>query len=190
LNDSSLELVIAPRSVKHSSLLIHSSSLIRHWSLKTPRGVMRISAKAEYACLAMVELAANHEGSQPARVKAIAETHAIPQRFLVQILLQLKGAGLVVSLRGAAGGYQLARAPEEISLADIINATDRTPDPSERRASPKRRGSATQPNSPAARALHSIWQDIATEEQRLLRATTLTDLVRRTHQGTSHSYQI
>jgi Rrf2 family protein len=99
---------------------------------------MRVSAKAEYACLAMLELAGNYEGTNPVRVKAIADSHGIPQRFLVQILLQLKGAGLVASVRGASGGYQLARPPEEISLADIVNAIDRTPEPSQRRPSPKR----------------------------------------------------
>ena len=79
---------------------------------------MRISAKAEYACVAMLELAANYGEPQPVRIKAIADAQGIPQRFLVQILLQLKTAGLVASVRGASGGYQLARPPETISLAD------------------------------------------------------------------------
>ena len=60
---------------------------------------MRISAKAEYACIAMIELATSHGEPQPVRIKTIADNHGIPQRFLVQILLQLKGAGLVVSVR-------------------------------------------------------------------------------------------
>ena len=85
---------------------------------------MRISAKAEYACIAMLELAANYAEPQPVRIKAIADAHGIPQRFLVQILLQLKTAGLVASVRGAAGGYQLARPPDDITLADVINAID------------------------------------------------------------------
>src|SRR3984957_7672571 len=85
---------------------------------------MRVSAKAEYACVAMLELAANYTEPQPLRIKAIADSQGIPQRFLVQILLQLKTAGLVASVRGAAGGYQLARTPDSISLADIINAID------------------------------------------------------------------
>ena len=73
---------------------------------------MRISAKAEYACVAMLELAANCADAQPVRIKAIADAQGIPPRFLVQILLQLKTAGLVASVRGAQGGYQLARPPE------------------------------------------------------------------------------
>src|SRR6516164_11817244 len=105
---------------------------------------MRVSAKAEYACVAMLELAASHGDPQPVRIKTIADTHAIPQRFLVQILLQLKGAGLVTSVRGASGGYQLARPPHEISLADIINVIDRPPPP---------RAAVHASRSPAAQAV-------------------------------------
>lgn len=85
---------------------------------------MRLSAKADYACLAMLELAATMNATQPTRIKAIADTHQIPQRFLVQILLQLKTSGLVKSVRGASGGYNLARKPENISIADVIRAVD------------------------------------------------------------------
>src|SRR2546421_10062593 len=108
---------------------------------------MRVSAKAEYACIAMLELAACHGEPQPVRIKAIADSHAIPQRFLVQILLQLKGAGLVTSVRGASGGYQLARPPAEISLADIINVVDRAPAP---------RPAPLTPRSPAAQAVQCV----------------------------------
>ena len=59
---------------------------------------MRVSAKAEYACIAMLELAAHYRRNVPVRVKAVADAHGIPQRFLVQILLQLKGSGLVNSV--------------------------------------------------------------------------------------------
>src|SRR5687767_7381379 len=85
---------------------------------------MRISAKAEYACAAMLELAASHGSPQPVSIKAIADAHGLKARFLVQILIQLKTAGLVASVRGASGGYQLARAPEMITLAQVINAID------------------------------------------------------------------
>ena len=142
---------------------------------------MRISAKAEYACVAMIELATSHGGPQPVRIKAIADNHGIPQRFLVQILLQLKGAGLVVSVRGAAGGYQLARPPEEISLADIVSVVDRTAPPRQATASAR---------SPAAQALRRVWHDIRVQEETLLKNLTLADLVRRTQQPTGLSYQI
>jgi Rrf2 family protein len=143
---------------------------------------MRISAKAEYACIAMLELAANYNEPQPVRVKSIAETHGIPQRFLVQILLQLKSAGLVVSLRGALGGYQLARSPDRISLANVINAMDREP--------AIRPSVLPAPSSPAVQAIHGVWKEIQAREQRLLEELTLAELVRRTQQAGAFSYQI
>ena len=66
---------------------------------------MKVSAKTDYACLAMLELAAHYGSKEPLRIRTIADEHGIPSRFLVQILLQLKGAGFVASTRGAAGGY-------------------------------------------------------------------------------------
>src|SRR6185312_15284737 len=85
---------------------------------------MIVSAKTEYACIAVLELAARHASGEPVRIRDIAEAHGIPSRFLVQILLQLKSAGLVHSIRGAAGGYQLAREPEEITLLDVMTVVD------------------------------------------------------------------
>ena len=64
---------------------------------------MIVSAKTEYACIAVLELAARHGRGEPVRIRDIADAHGIPSRFLVQILLQLKTAGLVQSVRGAAG---------------------------------------------------------------------------------------
>jgi Rrf2 family protein len=143
---------------------------------------MKVSAKAEYACIAILELAASYGDPQPVRVKAIADAHAIPLRFLVQILLQLKGAGLVTSTRGAAGGYHLTRSPEKISLADIINVIDRNTAP--------RFDPAVLSSSPAVGAIRSVWQEIHAEEQRMLAEVTLADLVRRTQQSHEPMYQI
>src|SRR5437867_3520433 len=142
---------------------------------------MRVSAKAEYACLAMLELAANHAEPQPMRVKSIADAHRIPQRFLVQILLQLKAAGLVASIRGAAGGYQLARPPEEISLADVIHAIDHAP--------LARSVLLALPQSAEVQAVRAIWQEVQAEEQRILEDVTLAELIRRTHGSGALSYQ-
>ncbi len=144
---------------------------------------MRISAKAEYACVAMLELAANFGDPQPVRIKAIADAQGIPQRFLVQILLQLKTAGLVASVRGAAGGYQLARPPEAISLAAIINAID------DRTLTP-RSALGVSNRTPAVEALLAVWKEMQMEEHRLLQKLTLAELVRRSQQGNSLSYQI
>ncbi len=142
---------------------------------------MRVSAKAEYACIAMVELAANFGEPQPVRLKSIAEAHGIPQRFLVQILLQLKGIGLIVSVRGALGGYQLARRPEKISLVEIIHAID-APAPA--------RSSSEGASSPAVQAVRAVWRKVQAQEQRLLEETTLAELVRRSQPTSVSSYQI
>ena len=85
---------------------------------------MRISARAEYACLAVIELARTGSDGGPRRVKDIASAQGIPERYLVQILLQLKAVGLVHSARGSVGGYLLARPPESISVAEVITAID------------------------------------------------------------------
>src|SRR5947209_4513809 len=107
------------------------------------------SGKAEYACIAMLELAVRRSDPNPVRLKAIADMHNIPKRFLVQILLQLKAAGLVASTRGASGGYHLGRQPEVITLGDIIAVIDRSENPAELRS-----GGADP--SPLARAVHGV----------------------------------
>jgi Rrf2 family protein len=83
---------------------------------------MRLSAKADYALRATVELASLGDGH--VKAEAVARAQSIPLRFLEQILLDLKHAGLVGSQRGAEGGYWLARPPAEISLADVIRAVE------------------------------------------------------------------
>src|SRR5215475_4460834 len=85
---------------------------------------MKFSAKTEYACLAVLELARAYDSGEPVRIRTIADEHDIPSRFLVQILLQLKGAGIAASTRGAAGGYQLVRPPDEITLDEVMTVVD------------------------------------------------------------------
>jgi Rrf2 family transcriptional regulator, cysteine metabolism repressor len=146
------------------------------------------SAKAEYACIAMLELAAHYADPAPVRLRGLADSHRIPARFLVQILLQLKAAGLVMSTRGAAGGYLLARSPEQISLADIIGVIDRT-EPSERPAGkvPK---IEKMPETPAVLSVRAVWKDVEAAQHRLLADLSLADLVRRSQQNFALSYTI
>ena len=85
-----------------------------------------LTSKAKYALRAMIDLAAQ-TGAGPRRpffIGDIAERQGIPRRFLENILLELRKHGLVVSHRGKAGGYALARAPDLITFADIIRAID------------------------------------------------------------------
>jgi Rrf2 family protein len=84
---------------------------------------VRVSAKADYAVRAMLELAAGG-GGDPIKGDFVAEAQEIPVRFLENILAELRHAGLVHSRRGADGGYWLARAPEEITVAEIIRGVE------------------------------------------------------------------
>ena len=85
---------------------------------------MRISTRGDYACRALLSLALHIDEGGPTSVRDIAERTALPQPYLEQILLALKGAGIVRSKRGVGGGYVLARDPAAIMLSDIISAVD------------------------------------------------------------------
>ena len=85
---------------------------------------VKVSTRGDYAARALVSLALHAEASGPTSVRDIAERTGLPQPYLEQILLALKGAGLVRSKRGVGGGYVLARPAEEITLADIVSAVD------------------------------------------------------------------
>jgi len=84
---------------------------------------MRISAKADYAVRAALELAASPDRA-PVKGTQLAEAQEIPFPFLEQIMLELKRAGLVQTKRGARGGYWLARPPERVTVADVIRAVE------------------------------------------------------------------
>lgn len=129
---------------------------------------MKLSAKAEYACLAMLALARHRPDEPPMRIREIAESQGIPERYLVQILLHLKGAGLVSSVRGASGGYRLTKAPDRISIGEVLLAID-GPEESYR-----------EPIAPEARALASVWEEIRRAEQEVLDRISLADVAERT----------
>lgn len=86
---------------------------------------MKISAKVDYACRALLELALHWPRQDPLRIQDIARKQRIPVKFLVQILLNLKQINMVQSIRGKEGGYLLTKAPKEINLWDIyVNFSD------------------------------------------------------------------
>ncbi|MFZ5640975.1 MAG: RrF2 family transcriptional regulator [Bacillota bacterium] len=88
---------------------------------------MKISARGEYACRAILDLALHYNQPEPIQMSEIAQRQDIPHKYLEQILIFLKRAGLVESKRGAAGGYILTRPPGEISLGQVVRATDGPP---------------------------------------------------------------
>ncbi len=85
---------------------------------------MKLSHKLEYACRVLAQLGRSYGQVGMVQVESLAAAEAIPVNYLVQILNELRGAGLIVSKRGKQGGYALARAPERIALIEIVEAVD------------------------------------------------------------------
>jgi Rrf2 family iron-sulfur cluster assembly transcriptional regulator len=85
---------------------------------------MKVSTRGDYASRALLSLSLHAGEAGPTSVRDIAERTGLPQPYLEQILLALKGAGLVRSKRGVGGGYVLAREPATITLGDIVSAVD------------------------------------------------------------------
>lgn len=85
---------------------------------------MRLSAKSEYATRALIDLVLHAEGGAPVQVRDIAERQNIPLKYLVQILLVLKSAGLVESRRGVDGGYRLAQPADRVTLGEVIRTVE------------------------------------------------------------------
>ncbi len=81
---------------------------------------MRISAKCDYACRALLELSLHWPKKEPLQLQNISGKQNIPVKYLVQIFIQLKRDGLVVSSRGKDGGYLLGKTPDAISLGDVM----------------------------------------------------------------------
>ena len=82
---------------------------------------MKLTVKLDYACRALAQLAKRYEGREVSRIEELANAEEIPSKYLAQILGELRNGGLVESRRGKQGGYLLARAPEDISLHDVIS---------------------------------------------------------------------
>ena len=131
---------------------------------------MRLSAKADYALRAAIELAAHPETH--VKMDRIAAAQEIPLRFLEHILLELKHAQIVESRRGAEGGYRLARAPEELSLADVVRAVE-GPLANVRGEAPE---ALAYPGH--AEKLQDVWIALRANIRGVLEQVTLADLAR------------
>ncbi len=132
---------------------------------------MKVSTRGDYACRALLSLAL-HPEETPTSVRDIAERTGLPQPYLEQILLALKGAGLVRSKRGVGGGYVLAREPAEITLAQVVSAVD----------GPIVVGDFGEPHQNGACdhegqcVLLAVWADAGRQMRTLLEARTLADV--------------
>lgn len=140
---------------------------------------MRVSTRGDYASRALLSLALHGDGTTPTSVRDLAERTGLPQPYLEQILLALKGAGLVRSKRGVGGGYVLARAPEEITLGAIVSAVD----------GPIALGDFGPPHENGACdhegqcALLSVWAEVGMHMRQHLDSFSLADMVERARTG-------
>ncbi|MFN8592214.1 MAG: Rrf2 family transcriptional regulator [Thermomicrobiales bacterium] len=130
---------------------------------------MQVNAKVDYALRALAELAVAEGG--PMKAEAMARAQGIPPKFLENILLELRHAGIVLSQRGAEGGYRLGRPASEITLADVIRVVD----------GPLANVRGLRPESleymgPAA-SLLQIWIALRANMRAVLEQVTLEDLV-------------
>ena len=140
---------------------------------------MRLSAKTEYACLAMLDLAEQSAAGATVRAGDIAARHGIPLQFLVQILRTLRSAGLVESARGAGGGYRLSSSPADVTLADIVEAVEGRGD--DRPAAPM---------SPCCAVLQAVVDAASAAHRAVLEETTLADLVEQSQTSGAAMYHI
>lgn len=127
---------------------------------------MKISAKTDYACRVLAELARMHGTAGLAQIEHLARVEHVPSTFLAQILSELRNGGLITSRRGIAGGYALARAPDQISLFDIITVIEG-----------EILGTSAQPEGRTARRMREVWADLREAFADRLRSITLDQLV-------------
>ena len=138
-----------------------------------------MSTRGDYASRALLSLALHGAQTTPTSVRDIAERTGLPQPYLEQILLALKGAGLVRSKRGVGGGYVLARGPEEITLAQVVSAVD----------GPIVAGDFGEPHADGACdhegqcALLAVWSEVGEAMRLQLSSFTLADMVVRARGG-------
>src|SRR5574341_445991 len=131
---------------------------------------MRMSAKSEYALLAVLDLA-QRPGDGLVPIQDIAARQAIPQRYLEQVLLALKRAGILASRRGSAGGYHLTRPPEEISVGDVLRAVEGSEAPFEAQRRGGRNGGGAD--------LVELWDEISKAVSEVVDRITFRDLASR-----------
>lgn len=140
---------------------------------------MKISSRSEYACRALVELATNYPARKVLQLKDIAAAQAIPEKYLVHILLQLKQHGLVGSIRGANGGYYLQHSPAQISLGKVIRIVDGPILPLK-----------DIPSDPKNNDFKTIWQDVRTAISDVVNNISFADILERIHDSGQDIYQI
>ena len=131
---------------------------------------MNFTAKDEYGILAVMRLAV-HTGDAPVQAREIARLEEIPEQFLEQVLAALRRAGIVKSIRGASGGYELARSPKEITAGDVIRGLSGPIVPLKNNESDKSGKTSD------SVVVTELWEKILVAVSDILDKTTIQDLV-------------
>lgn len=132
---------------------------------------MKLTTKGRYAVTAMLDLAL-HNGGQPVSLAEISERQDISLSYLEQLFSKLRRAGLVTSMRGPGGGYQLNGEPEGIVVSDIIAAVDESVDAT-------RCGGMTDCQDNKRCLTHDLWSDLSDQIRTFLSDITLADMTKR-----------
>ena len=127
---------------------------------------MKLSLKVEYACQVLAQLGYTMDSPELPHIEELAKIEAVPSNYLVQILNDLRTAGLITSKRGKQGGYALARKPADISLYDIMTAVE---------------GEVLSHSNPgngaSSRKTSAVWGEVADRFSDLLRSHTVADMM-------------
>jgi Rrf2 family transcriptional regulator, cysteine metabolism repressor len=126
---------------------------------------MKISQKLEYACRAMTQLAKYHDGRTLTRLDELAQREAVSGNFLVQILNDLRRAGLIESRRGKAGGYLLGRTADQITLRQVVEAVD-----------PALLQCSVTPEGDSGHSVRRAWEQVSASFQHSLDQITVESL--------------
>ena len=127
---------------------------------------MKLSHKLEYACCVLAQLGLAQGQSKLAHINSLSEAEQIPANYLVQILNELRNAGLITSKRGKSGGYALAREPFAINLADIVRAID-----------PEFLESRLDFTGQSGKRVSQVWTEVGNQLEKKIKSYTLEDLM-------------
>jgi Rrf2 family protein len=130
--------------------------------------LLQLPPKVEYALVALLEIAIQTDSKKPVTIAEITTKHPIPERYLEQILATLRRGGLLKSLRGAKGGYILAREPHAISLLEIVRLIE----------GEQKVRDDSEPVTLEMRLIRETWQKVDFSSQSLLENSSLEELCR------------
>jgi Rrf2 family protein len=141
--------------------------VIRQTGSRVDQPPVGFPAKTSYGIAALMELAGVHASGEVLQVAEIAARQGIPERYLEQMMTSLRRGGLLRSLRGPRGGYRLSRAPEAVSLAEVIHCLEG--DPADRASDPAR--------TPEFQVIDALAEELARDRRSRLSSTSLADLI-------------